>query len=206
MAISRRTILTVLAVLGSAGLFSPQLQARPIVGDIDFGGMVTFDTMSLATATQVTVWNTSYAINDSGDFATFIDPSTHPLATMSAWIFNSGTPGAPLPGPATNSLWSIGGFTFDLTSSLVTFQSSSVLNVAGAGTVSSTHNGLDPTPGLWSFTSTVSNGQNQASFSFQANTTAVPEPSSVILLIGGVCVLTVLGFRRKRAASIMPNQ
>jgi hypothetical protein len=196
-----KIILSFLVIGASAGFFCTQVQARPIDGDIDFGGMVTFDTVSLATATQVTLWNSSYALKDSGDFATFIDPSTHPAATMApTWIFNSGTPGAPLPGPATNGLWTIGGFTFDLTSSVVVFQSATFLNVTGTGTISSTHVGLDPTPGVWSFSSSAARGQTQEKFGFQANAEAVPENSTLSLfMIGAFGLAAMYGWRRKGA-------
>jgi hypothetical protein len=194
-----RSYLLIGAAAAGLGFFCPSIQARPIVGDIDFGGMVSFDTLSLATATQVAQWNSSYALKDSGDFATFIDPTTHPSATMApSWIFNSGSPGSPSPGPSTNGLWTIGGFTFDLTSSMVVLQSASYLNITGAGTISSTHTGLDPTPGVWSFTSSVANGQTQTKFGFQANAEAVPEGNTLTLfVIGAVTFAAVSGWRRK---------
>src|SRR5437868_4237656 len=108
-----------------------------IQGKIDFGGVVTYNTTSLATATQVSQWNSSIVLQDSGDFANptySIDPGDP--ATMTApWIFNSGTPGTPAPGPATPALWMIGGFTFDLASSMVVSQSSTFLDVTGTGTI-----------------------------------------------------------------------
>ena len=188
-----KIILSFLVIGASAGFFCTEAQARPIVGDIDFGGMVTFDTLSLATATEVIQWNSSYALKDSGDFATFINPSTHPAATMAApWIFN--------PSTATPGLWTIGGFTFDLTAAVVTFQSATFLNITGTGTISSTHVGLDPTPGFWSFSSSTANGQTQNSFGFQANAEAVPESSTISLLMIGVLGLAAMyGWRRKGA-------
>jgi hypothetical protein len=194
-----KIILSFLVIGASAGFFCTDGQARPIVGDIDFGGMVRFDTMSLATATQVMQWNSSYALKDSGDFATFINPSTHPPAAMApTWLFNSGTPGTPLAGPTTSSLWSIGGFTFDLASAVVTFQSATFLNVTGTGTISSTNAGLDPTPGFWSFSSSAANGQSQNSFGFQANAEAVPESSTISLfVIGAFGLAAMYGWRRK---------
>src|SRR6266513_6526290 len=96
-----RTILAVLAAgLFTSGLFCQPAQAAPIQGDIDFGGVVTFDTTSLATATRVNVWNSSQVLQRTGDFANptySIDPGDP--ATMAApWIFNPSTP--------TPGLWS----------------------------------------------------------------------------------------------------
>jgi len=171
--------------------------AAPISGEIDFGGVVTYNTNSLSTATQVTQWNSSIVLQDSGDFAnpTYnINPGDS--AMMSApWTFNSGTVAIPAPGPPLNALWKIGGFTFDLSTSMVVSQSSTFLDVTGSGTISG--NSFDPTPGTWSFTSTKSDGGTSNSFGFQAQSAAVPEPSSVLLLVVG-SVVTAFHVRRRR--------
>ncbi len=172
-----------LIALVAAGIFTvllSRVEATPIQGTIDFGGVATFDTPSLATATRVTNWQPfqngpngfSMVLQSSGDFAG-ISAGTQ-AAMASPWIFN--------PSTSTPSLWSVGGFTFDLTSSVIASQDSTFLDVEGVGTITSTKGGLDPTPGTWSFTSSDANGQNQATFSFQSNSAAVPEPSSFALL------------------------
>jgi hypothetical protein len=97
-------------------------------------------------------------------------------------------------------LWQIGGFTFDLSSSMVVSQPTdgTFLDVSGVGTMSG--NGFDPTPGTWSFNSTQADGSSNPTFSFQANSAAVPEASSVALF--GIGVLGLLGrqaLRRKAA-------
>jgi hypothetical protein len=170
---------------------------QPIVGSIDFGGSVTLDSMSLANATEVMAWNSSFVLQDSGSFSS-IAPGTHSIMA-SQWIFNQGTPSSPSPGPATPSLWNVGGFTFDLSNSTVLpGQSSNFLHVTGTGTVSG--NGFSPTPGLWSFTISNSNGQDQASFGFQANTVAVPEAGTVTLIaIGSICLAAGRLLKRKQA-------
>src|SRR5438132_6114698 len=133
MKILPRTVLVVLASC-SLSLFGQHAQARQIQGQIDFNGVVTFNTLSLATATAVNTWNSSFVIpgSQTGDFGPSAQFSTGVAdfanVTMTApWTFNSGTPGSPLPGPALNSLWSVGSFTFDLTSSMVISQSSTFL-------------------------------------------------------------------------------
>lgn len=189
----------VLMLVLTCALPLPAVNAAPISGKIDFGGVVTYNTNSLATATQVTQWNNSIVLQDSGDFAnpTYgINPGNS--ATMTApWTFNSGTPAIPAPGPPLNALWSIGGFTFDLSSSIVVSQSSTFLDVTGTGTIKG--NSFDPTPGTWSFTSTKSDGGTASSFGFQAQSAAVPEPSSVLLLVaGGVITTCHLAWKRAR--------
>jgi len=169
-----RSALAALAAVVLANVFvAPQIQAAPITGSIDFGGVVTFDTMSLATATRVNVWNSSFVLQDSGDFSS-IAPGTS--VTMAApWIFH--------PSTATPSLWSVGGFKFDLASSVVISQTATFLNITGVGTITAT--GFDATPGTFSFTASDSNGQAQATFGFQAQSTAVPEPGTISLLLLG---------------------
>ena len=105
----------ILAVVSASMLFCHRAGAQPIVGSMDFGGVVTFDTMSLATATEVTNWNSSFVLQSSGNF-TSVAPGTS-VTMASDWIFNQGTPTVPSPGPATLALWNVGGFNFDLSSS-----------------------------------------------------------------------------------------
>lgn len=197
----QKTILALFAIAFLSGeLFCQRAHAAQIQGDIDFGGVVTYDTTSLGTATRVNMWqpfdmgpsNFSMVLQRSGDFANptySIDPGD--FAAMAApWIFN--------PPTATPSLWSVGGFTFNLTSSTIVSQDATFLNVTGVGTI--THNDFDPTPGTWSFTSTQSDGSSNPNFSFQAEAAAVPEGSSIALF--GIGVLGLVGrqlLRRKAA-------
>lgn len=195
-----------LAVVAANMLFCAQTKAvappappQPIVGSIDFGGAVTFDTTSLATATEVMNWNSSYVLQGSGAFSS-IAAGTH--SVMAApWIFNLGTPSTPSPGPATSALWSVGGFTFDLTSSsVVPTQTTNFLHVTGTGTVTSTNSSFAATPGLWSFTVSDSNGQDQTTFGFQANSTAVPEPGMLSLLTLGAVAIGGIALSRRKSA------
>lgn len=190
-----RTTRAVLATgLFTCGIFCHQLSAAQIQGDIDFSGVATFNTTSLATATEVDMWqplqngasNFSRVLQRNGDFAnpTYNINVGDSAAMAVPWVFNSGTPATPAPGPVTNALWSIGGFTFNLTSSMVISQDATFLDVTGVGTVIG--NGFDPTPGTWSFTSSQSDGSSNPNFSFQAETTAVPEANTIALFAIGL--------------------
>ena len=196
-----KTILVIWGIgLLSCGLFCQQAIAAggPIKGSIDFIGTVTYDTTSLATATKVNIWNSSFVSKDTFDFSS-ISAGTN-VGMGAPWMFNSGTPGTPLPGPAKSSLWQVGGFTFDLTSSTVVAQSGTFLNITGIGSASG--NGFDPTPGTWSFTSTRANGQDSQTFGFQSST-AVPEGSTVALLATGIIFLGgIRVFRLKNARKL----
>ena len=196
-----KTILTVLAMgLFSCGLFCQQAQAMPIspmpplgapvTGDITFGGVVTLDSTSLAAATQVSTWNTSFVTSSSGSFSGIAFGTA---VTMTApWTFNSGSHPA---------LWSVGGFTFDLTSSAIVSQSSTFLNVLGTGTVSG--NGFTPTSATWSFSISNPLGQPQMTFGFTSDTTstaaATPDGGMTVALLG-IAFVGLEGLRRKLRA------
>src|SRR5437763_6070473 len=110
----------VLAVLAANMLFCTQTKAitpQPIVGNIDFGGTVAFDTTSLSTAKEVMTWNSSFVLQGTGDFSS-ISSGTHSVMAPQ-WIFNAGTPATPSPGPALPRLWRVGGLTFHLASASV---------------------------------------------------------------------------------------
>ena len=205
--LSRTTWAVLAAGLFTCGIFCPQVHAVQIQGDIDFGGVVTYNTTSLATATEVDMWqplqngpsNFSRVLQRSGDFAnpTYNINVGDSAAMAAPWIFNSGTPAVPMPGPATPMLWQVGGFTFDLSSSAVASQSATFLDVTGVGTISG--NGFDPTPGTWSFTSTQSDGSSNPTFSFQSQTAAVPEASTVSLTAMGVLGLLFCRLLRRQS-------
>lgn len=181
--------------MAAASFVAPQLTAAPIQGSIDFGGVVTFgdstgaNTMSLTSATRVNIWNSSFVLQDSGDFSS-IAAGTN--VTMAApWIFN--------PSTATPSLWSVGGFKFDLNSSVIVSQTATFLNITGIGTISG--NGFDPTAGTWSFTSSDSNGAPQNTFGFQTQSSTVPEPATVSLFgFGLIGVIARRIFHQRRTA------
>jgi hypothetical protein len=173
-----KTILAVL-VTGLIGcvLFSQQAQAVKITGSIVFQGTVDFD-QAVMFATRVDAWHgvggtgNPTVTADTGDFANYFGPGD-PGTFSAPWFLNSGSHPA---------LWSIGGFTFDLTSSLLTQQTSTYVVVIGFGWISG--NGFDPTFGTWHFKggSFGTNGPSSgtpAQFGFTA-----PETGSTVALLG----------------------
>lgn len=167
-----------------------------MTGDISFSGSAKLNTRSLLAASQVNKWKNIYVGSDTGSFATFAAPES--AVTMATpWVFASSTP---LPG-----LWSVGGFTFDLTSSAVVFRSRNVIDLQGTGTVSG--HGFDATSGDWSITFTKHRRKRHFWFSFESNTPitqspAVPVPesgSTGVLLTFAVIGLFCLRSQKNRA-------
>ena len=167
--------------VASFGLFCQQVYADPIEGGIAFGGKVKFNAKSLAKAADVQAWKNPFVMSDSGDFAAFVHQGD--AVTLSVpWAFNGTTPP---PSP-----WNAGGFTFDLVSWSIASQSAKLLDITGSGMISG--NGFDLTPGTWTFTTSKRRLGTSSQFSFQA--TAVPEPSAVLLMLGGCA--SFIGARR----------
>jgi hypothetical protein len=178
-----KTILAVLATgVISCGLFCPQVQAVPIAGNITFAGTVTLNPSDANTATQVTAWN---GIGGSPQVQS-ADGSFTGLAGMNAtfaapWTFTSGLA----------NFWSVGGFTFNLTTSSITSQKLGSLTVDGTGTI--TKLGFDPSAGSWHFT--TQNPSANAQFSFSAATGTLPDGGSAVALLG-IALAGIEGARR----------
>ncbi len=171
-------------VLGACLVFFLQRNAlaTSITGDIYFGGKVKFDTRSLATASQVNKWKSVHVGSDTGDFSTFAAPE-NPVAMATPWVFASSAP--------FSGLWSVGGFTFDLTSSVVVFRSRNFLDVQGNGTVSG--DGFAVTSGHWSVTFTKHRRRRLFWFSFEANTPVAQPPAEPVPESGSTGALLALG-------------
>jgi hypothetical protein len=190
-----KTILGGLAIgFISCALFSQQAQAAQINGSILMVGRVNFD-QPIGGATTVTTFfdvvdnsDMSSVLLRTGDFGG-IPPFTS--ATMAhTWTFD--------PSTATQGLWSVGGFTFDLMSATVVMQDSDFLNVLGTGIISA--NGFDPTQATFRFTVT---GTGQDELGFAGLTIAVgqgvPDGGSAVALLG-LALIGIEGLRRKLRA------
>ncbi len=194
--IQKRLRAFLLGGLISCGLFYQQAQAAGVTGDITFTGTVNLDTASAGTATMVTGWHGLSTTPTSGlpqvqdaegDFATFVTPGDG-VTFFHPWSFNSG---------AILSFWSVDGFTFDLTSSSIASpRPSNAVTVDGIGTISG--HGFDPTPGTFHFT--TQDPSADAQFSFSAAGEAVPEPMTIVSLLGGSSLLGAIVFVRRRRA------
>ena len=180
------------AVCGLGGI----AQAVPISGNITFAGGVELNSSSAGTATGVIAWTGANGlgfpevISSDGSFSTVTPGSA--VTFTAPWFFNSG---------AVIDLWSVGGFTFDLTSSHIVFQGGSpaIVGVDGTGTVSGFGSSSEMT---WSFSTSdpgASGANGTLIFSFQAasgTVAAVPDGGTTAMLLG-VAVLG-LGLVKKQ--------
>lgn len=172
---------TMTAVAAAVFCLEGVASATPISGDITFPGGVTLDTDSAGTATEVTAWTgaggvgSPVVISADGSFSGIAGGTA--ASFTAPWFFNSG---------AVADLWSVGGFTFDLTSSKIVFQGGNPAGVLvdGIGTVSGP--GLSSTPMDWSFSVSDPSASTTygAIFSFQAAGGSVPDGGTTAMLLG----------------------
>ncbi|HEY1663741.1 MAG TPA: VPDSG-CTERM sorting domain-containing protein [Verrucomicrobiae bacterium] len=182
--------ITIAAVAVAVFCLEGVASAVPISGDITFAGGVELNTSSAGTATEVTGWTgagglgSPVVISADGSFSG-ITPGA--AATFTApWFFNSG---------AVASLWSVDGFTFNLTSSSIVFQGGHPAGVLVDGTGTITGAGFTATPMDWSFSVSDPSASTTfgSIFSFQAANGSVPDGGTTAMLLGvGVLGLGIL--------------
>jgi len=185
MKVTLKKTLSVLAagLLGCA-LLCQQAQAVPITGNITFKGGVTLNTANVGTATQVTAWLTPQVDSRDGSFAGIAVNA--PVTMTAPWTFTAGLA----------NLWSVGGFTFNLTSSAILFQNATGLLVQGTGTITGPA-GFDATQGSWRFSTQSPGSGTPLDFSFSGATgSAVPDGGLTVALLG-FALMGIAGLRRK---------
>ena len=189
-----KTTLTLIAAGFALAAFSTQeAQAAQIHGRLDLAGSVMFDSSALQNVTQVLEWRDLLGNAGFSNVAAF-NGSYSGFVTLGQQV-TMGTPWIFTPSTATPGLWSVGGFTFDLTSATVVTQNAMFLNIRGVGTVSG--NGFDVTNARWAFTVQNAGGGTGDFFSFSANTASVvPDGGSAVALLG-ISLVAIEFVRRK---------
>lgn len=172
-------------LVGSA-FTSQQAEGAMINGAITMAGGAVYDTTSLATATRVNTFSDVAVMSRSGDFTSFVNVGNS-VTMGSPWIF--------MPSSATPGLWSVGGFTYDLSGSTVILQNADFLVIQGTGTISG--NGFDPTPGTWNFTSQSPSANGVFSFSASDGFAGVPEGGATAVVLFGIGLVSIEVLRRK---------
>jgi hypothetical protein len=176
---------SVTATVVAAG-FALSAHATPITGMLNIGGTAKFNTKSLLTAKSATFSDELVLGGNTGAFAGF---AVGTPVVMASYTFD--------PSTITNGLWSVNGFTFNLTSSTVVARSATFLSVSGKGIITGPA-GFDATPGVWAFTSQNAGGHPHDTFSFSANTTTVPDGGMTLALLGAG-LIGLAAFRAKFA-------
>ena len=149
-----------------------------ITGNIGFTGQANLDSPSVGTATEVVSWSNTAVNGDAGSFGSIALNTPASFAGATPWSFNSG---------GLADFWTVGGFTFDLTSSSIDTQTANFLGVTGVGIVSG--NDFTPTAFTWSFsTQNPPTGGGPQTFTFSASSNPVPDGGSTVVLLGGSLV------------------
>jgi hypothetical protein len=167
--------------------------AVPINGSITFaGGLTLGDSSNVATnnigsATQVLSWVNGTVQSRSGAYSSIAVNSAVSLAAP--WSFNYS--GSPIVG-----FWSVGGFSFDLTSSFLVSNDGTFISAKGFGTLNGP-SGYDATAGTWTFT--TQSPDAEGIFSFSASS-SVPDGGTTAVLLG-VALLGVAAVARRRGTS-----
>lgn len=153
------------AAFAAIALAATTAHAAKIVGVISFDGQATINgsNTGVSNFTGVTT-----GIPITGSF-TSVAANT-PVTIAAPWSFNSG--------PIAN-FWTVGGFTFNLSSSSIIFQSGQNVLVGGTGMI--TGNGFEATPGTWSYSSQSGAGANVR---FSASSATVPDGGATLALLG----------------------
>ena len=182
----KKNWITIAVVTAAIGGFAGIAQAVPITGDVTFAGGVTLNTSSAGTASEVLNFTgaggtgSPTVISADGSFSGIAAGTQASFA--SDWFFNSGS---------VANLWSVGGFTFDLTSSHIVFQGGSPAGVLVDGIGAVSGNGLSPEAITWSFSVSDPPAGTASGlvFSFQGASGTVPDGGTTAMLLG----LGVLG-------------
>ncbi len=164
-------------------LFAPAVLAVPyVIGNITISGGATYDSI-LGTATTVTAFNNPIVQSVDGDLATTVSTG-NAVAFTTPFVFGVSTPYA--------TLYSVGGWNFELISSQIDFQNQNFLAISGTGEI--TGNGYSPTPAIFLFS--TQNIQAGGTYSFSASNGALPVNDHLGGLMTAAVGILILTFKR----------
>lgn len=178
---------------------------------IQFSGGAVLDSGDVNTASGVVSWTNTDVTADSGSFKLINIAGTVPAGGTTAaaasftapWSFNTTTAVVPFWTYTT----ALGTFSFDLTSSTISQDTGGSITVIGTGFITGKvgTTTYTATAGTWRFTAQddgipVGDSTPDATFSFSAGGTAVPDGGSTALLLGAGLVGMSLFIRRKSVA------
>jgi hypothetical protein len=125
----------------------------------------------VAGAAQVKSWVAPIVTSTSGDFLSVANGTA--VSFQTPWVFN--------PSTAYTPLWSVGGFTFNLSSSVFSFFGPT-LSVIGTGKLNA--DGFEETDGVWAFTTQGSAAQGVFSWSSSTEAKGVPDGGTTVAMLG----------------------
>lgn len=181
-----KNIVKILAVAAVAVALTQTVQAVQITGNIGFSGSAVLNANTEAAATGVVANGWQNVVTGSADSGAFSSIGANvPVTLLSPWSFNSG----PLA-----SFWTVGGFTFNLTSSSVFSSAGGFLNVVLAGTVSG--NGFTTTAFAGTFQVADPSTDGKSTFTARLSFNPVPDGATTVLLLGAT--LSGLAFAKRK--------
>lgn len=159
-----------------------------VLGDITIVGGARLNG-PLGVATQINSFSAPpIVISVDGDFATTVNPTDPVLFTL-PFKFGVSTP--------YTTLYSVGGWNFELFSSSIDFQNNNFLGISGVGEI--TGNGFLPTPATFRFSTQSPSAGGYYSFSASSATppgsTTIPDGGST-LIFSAIPILGLLAVRK----------
>jgi hypothetical protein len=189
-------LISALVVGCFAAVAIPAAKAVPINGTITFSppDPNTFGSVTTVAGTTTVAFPTPMLVQTTvGDYnaVPLLTPATFTNFSFTGSGAASTLVGAPI------TVWTVGGFSFQLTSLLSTTVTPGVFSILGTGIASGA--GFQDTAGVFSLSGTG----NQPSFTFQASTTAsgvaVPDGGATVALLG----LTLVGLEAMRRKLVL---
>ena len=194
------------SILFSVFVFAAVIAAKAV--SLSAGSSITFRTDDMIANNVWTGTGGDGTVNQINTITSFgvvtVDSRTGSFApaVTTGMSVTMGTPLAFAAPFSNNPLWSVGGFTFNLTSFNAPVRTDNVapvpdsLALSGMGTIQGA--GFDPTPGGWTWTGTM---DGSSSFSFASTTVAgsgagVPDSGSTLTLLG-IALVSFAALRRK---------
>jgi hypothetical protein len=175
--------------------------AIPFTGSISFAGQVTpLDSGSSINSDLTQTASLHFALMFvAGSSGSFAGLTTLP-ATFSDLDIDPFSPASPLWSVVTPALNT---YSFDLASLTIDYQATHSLSLSGLGTLhDSALFGYEDTPGDWVLTLNSSGSGANATFSFSAGTSALPDSGNTIILLGSVLLGLTLVKGRKFAHAV----
>lgn len=167
-------------------MIAQAIAAPYVTGDITIVGGARLNG-PLGSATQITSFSAPpIVISVDGDLGLFVNPNDPVLFTV-PFKFGVSTP--------YSTLYSVGGWNFELFNSVIDTQNANFLAILGNGELSG--NGYDPTPAIFRFSTQSPSAGGIFSFSASSSSVDVPEGGNT-LLFASIPILGLFVLKRNR--------